>query len=129
VSYRSGGAKREPTETCRNDYRRNSGAIKTEGAANFGLIIAELAINSFKRGFPDGQKGRIEVDFSSNGQDWRLQISDNCIGRQIPAAGGVHMVRGTRIVESLVRHMKAEIKVVSNGSSMATLVEHRSEPN
>jgi len=96
------------------------GAVKSEDAVSFGLIITELVINSLKHGYPNGRKGEICVDFAIDGPDWRLCVSDNGVGRPLKPAGpgGV----GTRVIASVARHLNARVEIVTGDSGMAVIV-------
>ena len=57
--------------------------LPIEEAIPCGLIVNELVSNALKHGFPDGRKGKIEVDFRHDGKAYAtLQVSDD--GKGIP---------------------------------------------
>ena len=88
--------------------------VKTDDAVSIGLIVTELVINAIKYAFPDGRKGRIVVAVAVNGQEWRLSVSDNGIGREQNPAAPIHVGLGTSIVEALARQLKARVEVSEN---------------
>ncbi len=102
----------------------SDGTVKSDDAMNFGLIVTELVINALKHGFPDGRKGRINVDFSADGPHWRLSVSDDGIGKLPGAAGPGHAGLGTNIVEALARHLKATVQNIATGTGTMTAVVH-----
>jgi two-component sensor histidine kinase len=59
-----------------------AGTAESSAAVSIGLIITELVINALKHAFPPGRQGRILVRYEIEGDDWRLSVSDNGIGRQ-----------------------------------------------
>ena len=102
----------------------NGGTIKTDDAVSIGLIVTELVINAIKYAFPDGRKGRIAVAFAVSGQDWRLSVSDDGIGRQQNPAAQNHVGLGTSIVEALARQLKARVEISECHPGTATAIVH-----
>jgi len=78
---------------------------------SIGLIVTELVINALKYAFPAGKaRAVVHVTYESDGEDWRLVISDNGVGKEYggPAAkGGL----GTVIVGALVKQLEARMEV------------------
>jgi chemotaxis protein methyltransferase CheR len=101
-----------------------AGAIKSDCAVSFGLIIAELVINALKHGFPDGRKGRIAVDFAASGPDWRLSVSDDGVGRPHNPAAPHRIGLGTNIVDALAHQLKATVEIVTSGPGSSTVITH-----
>jgi chemotaxis protein methyltransferase CheR len=99
------------------------GTIKSDDAISFGLIVTELVINALKHGYPDGRRGCIEVDFAADGDDWRLSVSDDGIGRPQTAEAG-HAGLGTNIVEALARRLKARVEIVPRAVGSSTAIIH-----
>src|SRR5207253_4196649 len=55
--------------------------VGVDAAIGCGLIIHELASNSFKHAFPDGRVGEILIDLSEEpDQSVRLRLSDDGVG-------------------------------------------------
>jgi len=54
--------------------------LPREVAVAIGLFTNEALTNAAKYAFPDGRTGRVEVQFSSGGEDWELVIADDGVG-------------------------------------------------
>jgi two-component sensor histidine kinase len=96
------------------------GSVNSNDAVSYGLIVTELVMNALKHGFPDGRKGNVAVEFVG-GEDWRLSVSDNGIGRN---DGGKpkHVGLGTSIVEALARQLNARVEVSARHPGTATSI-------
>jgi two-component sensor histidine kinase len=85
--------------------------------------VTELVINALKHGFPDGRRGRIVVQYSSQAEGWSLVVSDDGIGMptgdEAPKAG-----LGTGIIEALAKNLDADIRMGSVGPGTAITVAH-----
>ena len=52
------------------------GSITPAGVSvSLGLIVTELAINALKHAFPGDRKGKISVNYNSDGPNWTLSES------------------------------------------------------
>jgi two-component sensor histidine kinase len=100
------------------------GAVKSDDAISFGLIVTELVINALKHAFPDGRKGHIDVDFVGNESDWRLSVSDNGVGRRHDRAEPDHVGLGTTIVEALAKQLNATVEVAASRPGATTAIVH-----
>lgn len=67
------------------------------------LIATELVINALKHAFPGHARGKIIVDYRSNGLDWSLSVKDDGIG--MPKTPQAEAGLGTGIVEALAKHL------------------------
>ena len=77
---------------------------------SLGLIVTELVINALKHAFPNDRKGKIKVDYHSQGPNWTLSVTDDGVG--MPTTGaGVKPGLGTGIVQALAMQLRASIKV------------------
>jgi chemotaxis protein methyltransferase CheR len=78
---------------------------------SIGLIVTELVINALKYAFPAGKaRAVVQVTYESDGEDWRLVISDNGVGKEYggqQAKAGL----GTVIVGALVKQLEARMEV------------------
>ena len=80
-----------------------------EVSTSLGLIVTELVINALKHAFPRHRKGRICVDYCSDGRAWTLSVRDTGIG--MPAkAGRARPGLGTGIVQALAKHLGATVE-------------------
>jgi two-component sensor histidine kinase len=80
-----------------------------EVSTSLGLIVTELVINALKHAFPRHRKGRICVDYCSDGQAWTLSVRDTGIGMPKDAAAKPGL--GTGIVEALAKQLDATVRV------------------
>lgn len=101
-----------------------AGAIKSEDAVSFGLIVTELVINSLKHGFPGSRAGRIVVAYVKEAEDWRLSVSDDGVGRSADSPEPLHVGLGTSIVEALARNLGAYVEIAPPGPGAATAIVH-----
>jgi two-component sensor histidine kinase len=69
-----------------------------------GLIVTELVINSLKHAFPNGDGGKIIVDYRSRGLWWILCVSDDGVGIRTGAEAPKPGL-GTGIIEALSRQL------------------------
>jgi two-component sensor histidine kinase len=97
--------------------------VPADKSVSLGLIVTELVINALKHGFPDGRRGRIVVQYSSQAEGWSLVVSDDGIGMptgdEAPKAG-----LGTGIIEALAKNLDADIRMGSVGPGTAITVAH-----
>jgi two-component sensor histidine kinase len=99
--------------------------VDAEVSVSLGLIITELVINALKHAFPEGQPGRIAVDYRSDGRDWKLSVTDNGIGilngaeEEKPKPG-----LGTSIVEALAGKLDAVIAIADTKPGTHVTVAH-----
>jgi chemotaxis protein methyltransferase CheR len=98
------------------------GTVNSNDAVSYGLIITELVINALKHGFPDGREGRVSVDYVG-GEDWRLSVSDDGIGRQ-EGAKPIHVGLGTSIITALAKQLNARVEVLARHPGTATSIIH-----
>lgn len=97
----------------------SKGSVTSDEAVSLGLITTELVINALKHGFPDKQKGKITVTYTSAKSGWVLSVEDNGIGK----AGSTKTPQpglGTSIIGALANQLQARIKIKS--SSLGTKV-------
>ncbi|MDQ7799101.1 MAG: PAS domain S-box protein [Candidatus Edwardsbacteria bacterium] len=97
--------------------------IPVDIAIPCGLIVNELATNSFKYAFKDPQrKGQIKISFKKDAAGiCTLEMSDN--GPGISQALNLKTVPtlGLQLVDSLVGQLDAEIKITNDGGTRATI--------
>jgi two-component sensor histidine kinase len=93
---------------------------KAEISVSLGLIVTELVINALKHAFPRHRKGKICVDYRSDGPAWTLSVRDTGVGMpKDPGRPGL----GTGIVEALAGHLDASVEVAAaNPGAMVSIV-------
>jgi two-component sensor histidine kinase len=83
---------------------------KADVSVSLGLIVTELVINALKHAFPRHRKGKICVDYRSDGQAWTLTVRDTGIGMPKDPSDAKPGL-GTGIVEALARQLGATVEV------------------
>lgn len=101
----------------------DEGTIESSKAVSLGLIVTELLINAIKYAFPIARPGsRILVTYEVKGEDWKLIVSDNGVGRRpaegAKASGGL----GTAIVTALAKQLGAKMEAVSGPDGMSVSI-------
>jgi chemotaxis protein methyltransferase CheR len=103
----------------------DAGAIPSKDAISIGLIVTELMINAIKYAFPMLRAdAKVGVSYEVQGQDWKLVVSDNGIGKQDNAAGATIAGLGTAIVQALVRQLEAKVDIISSPNGMSVSITH-----
>lgn len=81
-----------------------------------GLILNELICNSLKHAFPESNEGIIKVGLKEEGNELRLQISDNGVGSESAPS---EKSFGKVLIDSLAMKLKATLKIdTQNGTSV-----------
>jgi two-component sensor histidine kinase len=109
-----------------NDHDQLSLTVTTDqsvttadDSVSLGLIVTELVINALKHAFPRHRKGKICVDYRSDGTAWTLSVRDTGVG--LPKGDGkAKPGLGTGIVEALARQLGATVRQES--ASPGTLI-------
>ena len=103
------------------------GLIGSAQAVSMGLIVTELVINALKYAFPQDKAGSlVMVTYESRGEDWKLIVSDNGVGKEahtgVVGAGGL----GTVIVRALVKQLEARMETESGPRGMSIAITRAS---
>jgi len=94
---------------------------KAEVSVSLGLIVTELVINALKHAFPRHRKGKILVDYRSDGSAWTLSVRDTGVGMpKDPGRPGL----GTGIVEALARQLGASVEVAAASPGTVVSIVH-----
>ena len=101
----------------------DTGTLGSAQAVSMGLIVTELVINALKYAFPEDKAGALVlVTYESRGEDWKLVVSDNGVGKEateVPeATGGL----GTVIVQALVKQLDARMDLLSAPTGMTVAI-------
>jgi two-component sensor histidine kinase len=103
--------------------------VTADVSISLGLIVTELVINALKHAFPDGQPGKIKVDYKSAAGDWKLSVEDNGVG-MTPGPKGAKPGLGTSLVEALSRQLHAHVEVIgANPGTRVEIIHKQSEGN
>ena len=97
------------------------GRIHFDRAVSIGLIVTELVVNAIKYAFPTQKAGaRILVTYEINGNDWKLTVSDNGVGKA--GSDVLNAGLGTAIVEALVKQLDARIDITTGATGTTIAV-------
>ena len=102
--------------------------VDANTSVSLGLIITELVINALKHGYPGHARGKIIVDYHSNGPEWSLSVRDDGVGMPVGTRKSEAGL-GTGIVEALAKHLGAEIQVIAANPGVETRISHRPNLN
>jgi two-component sensor histidine kinase len=105
------------------EVRADESLTSSETSMSLGLIVTELVINALKHAFPDDRKGKIVVNYHSEGSGWTLSVGDNGVGMS-EHDGAAKAGLGTSIVQALARQLQANIKVADVKPGTAVYVIH-----
>jgi two-component sensor histidine kinase len=97
-------------------------------SVSLGLIVTELVINALKHAFPGHARGKIVVDYRSDGTNWSLSVKDDGIGMPTgtrKAKAGL----GTGIIEALATHLGSSIQVMASNPGVAVTISHDKDMN
>jgi two-component sensor histidine kinase len=101
----------------------HAGKIGSDKAVSIGLIVTELVINAIKYAFPAIKAGaNIHVTYKIDGDDWKLTVSDNGIGKEAGAVSASNSGLGTAIVQALVQQLNAVVEVSSSPAGMSIAI-------
>jgi two-component system, sensor histidine kinase PdtaS len=79
-----------------------------DASVSLGLIVTELVINALKHAFPGNRRGKIKVDYRSDGKAWTLSVKDDGVGiHQDPTLAKPGL--GTSIVTALSAQLHAVV--------------------
>jgi two-component sensor histidine kinase len=92
--------------------------LNMQTAIPSGLIVSELVSNSFRHGFPQGRKGRIQVDFNEvDDSGYALTVKDNGVGFPKDLDFQATETQGLQIVNDLVAQLKGKIRLDRRGGT------------
>ena len=97
--------------------------MNADASVSLGLITTELVINALKHAFPGHRKGKIIVDYQSEGAAWTLSVGDNGIGmpdNHATTKAGL----GTTIVSALATQLDASVTVETGDPGTTVSISH-----
>jgi two-component sensor histidine kinase len=102
-----------PPEIAAINVAADTVKLRSDVASGLGLLVAELATNSFKYAYPVGENGNVAVDFKLTPSGWRLEVSDH--GRGFPTGFDIDQSKGfgMQVVKAFVRRLNAKMAVSS----------------
>ncbi len=103
----------------------DKGVMPSADAVSLGLIVTELVINALKYAFPDsGTPGTVTVRYEVHGEDWKLTVSDNGVGRAGAGGPSGKGGLGTSLVAALAHQLEAKVEIASGAHGMNIAVTH-----
>jgi two-component sensor histidine kinase len=107
------------------EIKSDKGVMPSADAVSLGLIITELVINALKYAFPDaGKPGVVAVAYAVDGENWKLTVSDNGVGRKDAGGHSGKGGLGTSLVAALADQLDAEVEIASGSHGMNIMVTH-----
>lgn len=85
-------------------------------------IITELVSNSLKHAFPDGRKGRINIELMKNNGSYRLAIGDDGVGPPEDFTFPSENSLGLILVDAFVRQLKGSVEITSDPGLKYTII-------
>ena len=82
-----------------------------ETAIPCGLLINELLTNALKHAFPDGSKGKVQVDLSSTDKKYTLLIRDDGVGLPEGLDLDNPETLGLQLIKALVDQLDADYEI------------------
>ena len=97
------------------------GTASRRNAESLGLIATELVINSLKHAFNDSTKdGQITVGYDVAGEDWKLSVTDNGVGKP----DGVFAQPKTGLGTALAKQLDAQVVTESGPQGTTVTITH-----
>jgi chemotaxis protein methyltransferase CheR len=101
--------------------------IGSAQAVSMGLIVTELVINALKYAFPEDKAGSlVMVTYESRGEDWKLVVSDNGVGKDAHDGAAGTGGLGTVIVRALVKQLEARMDTESGPGGVRVAITRAS---
>ena len=108
----------------------DAGMIASRDAVSIGLIVTELVINAIKYAFPAARSGaRIDISYEIQGDDWKLVVADNGMGKLPDLTAAKPNGLGTEIVQALVKQLGAQTEITSGSRGVTVSVTHATFPS
>lgn len=93
---------------------RANGRLDLDKAVSVGVIASEVLANALKHAFPDGRKGRVDVEFSRGQGECVLCIRDDGVGMPDDHRPGT----GMGIVNALIGQLEAQAAIRRDGGTV-----------
>ncbi|REE00386.1 tetratricopeptide repeat-containing sensor histidine kinase [Marinoscillum furvescens] len=113
-------------DTTNTDYHVATNGLKLDidTVIPLGLIINELVTNSIKYAFDEKTDGMLRIEVSNEGDKLIASVADNGIGMDEKKLSDSNSF-GWKMIRSLSRKLKAEIKVHSDQGTTVNLIMSR----
>jgi two-component sensor histidine kinase len=103
----------------------DGGRATNRKAESLGLILTELVINSLKHAFNESSKDpRITVAYDVFGEDWKLVVADNGIGKPDGVFAQPKSGLGSSIIGALASQLDAQVVTISGSQGTTVSVTH-----
>jgi chemotaxis protein methyltransferase CheR len=103
----------------------DAGTALSRDAVSIGLIVTELVMNALKHAFPgEKPKAAIAVAYRVAGNDWKLTVTDNGVGKPDVSASATKPGLGTSLVKALTRQLDALVDIASDSRGTTVSVTH-----
>jgi chemotaxis protein methyltransferase CheR len=101
----------------------DTGMIPSSKAVSLGLIVTELVINALKYAFPDHRhEAAIDVSYLIDGDDWKLIVSDNGVGKDTDEKPKTEGGLGTTILAALANQLDAQVTMKTGTAGLAVTI-------
>jgi two-component sensor histidine kinase len=100
--------------------RAQSANMETDRALPLGMAVNELVTNAIKYAFAGRRGGIIEVGFETNGDGWRLTVSDDGVG--LPRDYAQRRGAGARLVRAFARQAGARLRILDGPGARFEIV-------
>ncbi|WP_246731474.1 sensor histidine kinase [Methylocapsa sp. S129] len=96
-------------------------------AVSLGLIVTELVINVLKHAFPkDHPNAEVLISYEASGDDWRLVVSDNGVGKPAESVPPRKNGLGTSLVSALAQQLEARVEAISSPNGLKVSITRAS---
>jgi two-component sensor histidine kinase len=113
------------TSTTKLEVECLEGSMPSTDAVSIGLIVTELVINALKYAFPDKKDtALVIVRYEIRGEDWKLSVLDNGVGKSTSNTQQPRGGLGTSLVAALAHQLGARVEMKSNASGMSVSITH-----
>jgi two-component sensor histidine kinase len=113
------------TSTTKLQVECLGGSLASTDAVSVGLIVTELVINALKYAFPDKKNtALVVVRYEINGEDWKLSVLDNGMGKSTNNVEQPRGGLGTSLVAALAHQLGAQVEIKSSASGMSVSITH-----
>ena len=103
----------------------DAGSAISRDAVSIGLIVTELVMSALKHAFPDATPdAAVVVSYKVAGNDGKLTVSDNGVGKPDVSASQTKPVFGTSLVRALTRQFDALVDTASDSRGTAVSITH-----
>ena len=92
--------------------------LDVDHAVPIGLIVNELVTNALKYAYPAGRRGLVQVKLTKEGNQLRLRVSDDGVGKDITNMRGTGF--GTQLIALLTDQLDGKMELsVEHGTSVS----------